>query len=400
MRDTKRRSDRQRIVIIGGGGTGAAAALDLAKRGFAPIIIERGELTSGTTGRHHGQLHCGARYALGDRRIARECMQESLILRRIVPQAIEYNEGLFVSVTDEDESYTEQFIEACREADIPAYRISVEQALEREPALDPGIRSAVVVPDGTIDPWRLCLSFFAAAEQAGTEVMRYTEVIGIDIRDKQVCGVRIIDHRTGVEEYIETGLILNAAGAWAGEIAEMAGIPLAVSPSPGSMVAVRGRLCSGVVSRLHPAGDGDIIVPQRGLTIIGSTQWLADDPDTVHTPEGDRQFLLDSAKRMMPAFVTKPVHAVWSASRPLYGAASGQAVRALSRDFTCIDHAATGHGGVIGFFSVIGGKATTLRGMGEAAADAVCARTGVHTPCTTRVEALPDHRSWYGRKEV
>ena len=400
MRDTKQTSERERVVIIGGGGTGAAAALDLAKRGFSPIIIERGELTSGTTGRHHGQLHCGARYALGDRRIARECMQESLILRRIAPQAIEYNEGLFVAVTEEDASYTEKFIEACLEADIPAREISVQEALSREPALDPGIRSAVVVPDGTIDPWRLCLSFFAAAEQAGTEVRRFTEVIGIDIRNRQVCGVRTIDHRTGMEEVIETSLILNAAGAWAGEIAGMAGIPLAVTPSPGTMVAVRGRLCSGVVSRLHPAGDGDILVPQRGLTIIGSTQWLAEDPDSVHTPEGDREFLLKSAKEMMPVFVSKPVHAVWSASRPLYGAASGHAVRALSRDFICIDHKTAEHGGVTGFFSIVGGKATTLRGMGEVAADAVCSRTGISMVCTTSEEVLPDHRSWYGRREV
>ena len=398
MRDTKRETDRERIVIIGGGGTGAAAALDLANRGFAPIIIERGELTSGTTGRHHGQLHCGARYALGDRRIARECMQESLILRRIVPQAIEYNEGLFVSVTEEDHSYTDRFIEACHEAGIPASPISVEEALRREPALDPGIRSAVVVPDGTIDPWRLCLSFFAAAEQVGTEVRRFTEVVDVDVQNQRVCGVRVLDHTTGAEEYIRTALVLNAAGAWAGEIAAMAGIPLAVTPSPGTMAAVRGRICSGVVSRLHPAGDGDIIVPQRGLTIIGSTQWLADDPDMVRTPAEDKQFLLTSAKRMMPSFVTKPVHAVWSASRPLYGAATGQAVRALSRDFICIDHKTLDHGGVRGLFSIVGGKATTLRGMGEAAADAVCADVGVTARCTTSETVLPDHRTWYGKR--
>jgi len=67
------------VVIIGGGGTGAATAYDLALRGFTVALFERGELTSGTTGRHHGQLHSGARYALGDTRIAQECMAETRI---------------------------------------------------------------------------------------------------------------------------------------------------------------------------------------------------------------------------------------------------------------------------------------------------------------------------------
>ncbi|MDX9899366.1 MAG: FAD-dependent oxidoreductase, partial [Spirochaetia bacterium] len=46
-----------RVCVIGGGGTGAALAYDLCLRGFTVILLEKGELTSGTTGRHHGQLH-------------------------------------------------------------------------------------------------------------------------------------------------------------------------------------------------------------------------------------------------------------------------------------------------------------------------------------------------------
>ena len=56
----------EHIVIIGGGGTGAALAHDLALRGFQVSLFERGELLSGTTGRHHGLLHSGGRYAVDD----------------------------------------------------------------------------------------------------------------------------------------------------------------------------------------------------------------------------------------------------------------------------------------------------------------------------------------------
>jgi glycerol-3-phosphate dehydrogenase len=48
------------VLIIGGGGTGAALAHDPTLRGLRVTLVERGELTSGTTGRHHGLLHSGA----------------------------------------------------------------------------------------------------------------------------------------------------------------------------------------------------------------------------------------------------------------------------------------------------------------------------------------------------
>ena len=51
------------VIVIGGGGTGAAVIHDLTQRGFKATLVERGELTSGTTGRHHGLLHSGGRYA-------------------------------------------------------------------------------------------------------------------------------------------------------------------------------------------------------------------------------------------------------------------------------------------------------------------------------------------------
>jgi glycerol-3-phosphate dehydrogenase len=55
------------VLIAGGGGTGGALAHDLSLRGLHMTLVERGELTSGTTGRYHGLLHSGARYAVNDR---------------------------------------------------------------------------------------------------------------------------------------------------------------------------------------------------------------------------------------------------------------------------------------------------------------------------------------------
>ncbi|HEY6566169.1 MAG TPA: FAD-dependent oxidoreductase, partial [Actinomycetota bacterium] len=71
------------VLIVGGGGTGGALAHDLALRGVRVTLVERGEFTSGTTGRHHGLLHSGARYAVNDHESAVECIEENMLLRHI-----------------------------------------------------------------------------------------------------------------------------------------------------------------------------------------------------------------------------------------------------------------------------------------------------------------------------
>jgi len=390
------------VIVIGGGGTGAAVAYDLSLRGARVTLLERGELTSGTTGRHHGQLHCGARYAVQDREIGRECMEESEILRRIAPDSIEFNYGLFVALTAEDEQYCDTFLPACRACGIPARLLTAGQALAMEPHLNPKLRLAVLVPDGSMDAWRLALQFFASARHQGVDIRNFCEVVqlnlggsGGDGAQSRITGVEVRDYRCGREYVLEADLVVNATGAWSRKVAGMAGIDIAISPSPGTMVAVKGRLTNMVISRLHPAGDGDIIVPQRNLSIIGSTQWLAEDPEDLSVPIRDVESLLVSAAEMLPAFKDAPFHTAWAAPRPLVGQAGGGAgLRSLSRDFTLIDHREAD--GVDRFLSIIGGKATTLRGMAQITADRVCRQLGIEAECRTADRPLQPARSFYG----
>ena len=388
------------MIVIGGGGTGAALAYDLALRGLKVTLLERGELTSGTTGRHHGQLHCGARYAVQDREIGRECMEENAILRRIAPSSIEFNYGLFVALNAEDERYADSFVPACEACGIPTRLLTANQALAMEPRLNPKLRLAVQVPDGSMDAWRLALQFFASARALGADIRNFSEVIGLNLVESEEVGthhrvtaVTVRDVRSGEEYELEADLVINACGAWSRQVARMAGIDIPVSPSPGTMVAVKGRLTNMVISRLHPPGDGDIIVPQRNLSIIGSTQWLAEDPDSISVPGSDVENLLASAAEMVPAFRDAPFHAAWAAPRPLVGDAVGDAgLRSLSRDFSLIDHQSDG---VERFLSIIGGKATTLRGMARITADRACAQLGIEAACRTAERPLLPARSFY-----
>ena len=76
------------VIIIGGGATGAGIARDCALRGLSVTLLERHDIATGATGRNHGLLHSGARYAVTDGESARECIAENQILKRIAKHRI------------------------------------------------------------------------------------------------------------------------------------------------------------------------------------------------------------------------------------------------------------------------------------------------------------------------
>lgn len=381
------------IIVVGGGGTGAAVIHDLTQRGLHATLLERGELTSGTTGRHHGLLHSGGRYAVKDQESAIECIEENWILRKIAPEALELNEGLFVAITPEDEAYADAFLAGCEACKIPTRVLTPKQALELEPNLNPKLRLAVQVPDGTIDAWRLPLHFFATAKHRGADIRTYAEVIGFHRQAGIVSGVHVRDHITNQEYDLKGDLVVNATGAWAEQITRMAEAKVPVRPSPGVMVAVQGRYHNMIINRLHASGDGDIIVPQRNLSIIGTTSWVVDDPDKLGLPEDHVQLMFTNGAEMVPAIKNAPFRAAWAAARPLIGSKGADEGRELSRTFKCFDHKERDN--VEGLVTICGGKATTLRGMAETTVDVICRKLGLDLPCRTKEEMLLPYRAYY-----
>ncbi len=387
------RSPAPHVVIVGGGGTGAALALDLVLRGLRVTLVERGEITSGTTGRHHGLLHSGARYAVNDAESAVECIQENQLLRRVAPGSFEENDGLFVGIDDEDMAYGEKLFAACGETGIPARWQTPAEALNLEPNLNPDLKGAIQVPDATFDAMRLPLRWFATAKARGAVIQPFCEVTEMVVRDACVMGVRGHDHRTERDFEVGADLVVNAGGPWAEKIAAMAGADVPIQPSPGVLLALRGRLCNMVINRMHKSGDGDIVVPQRGLSIVGTSSWVVKDPDDLGVPEDHVQKMYAEGSKIIPAVRSAPFRQAWSAARPLIGGGGADTGRELSRTFKCFDHME--RDGVGGFVTISGGKATTARAMAETTADVVCRKLGIEAPCLTRETVLLPHTAYY-----
>jgi glycerol-3-phosphate dehydrogenase len=373
------------VVVIGGGSSGAAIAYDLALRGIRVTLLERGGIAGGTTGHNQAQLHSGARYAIRDPESARECIADNRVLRKIMVDGLELNDGLFIALNEEHLAYLPLFLEGCARCGIPTREISIVEALRLEPNLNPNILAAIQVPDGVFDPYRFTLSFVASAIKKGAKVSPFNEVVGLDVQHGRV---KVLNRSKRIEENIECDAIINAAGPWAKEIAALADVHIDLEASAGVMVTIRKRICNTVINLLAPPGDSDIIVPQRQTSILGTTSWMVEDADKISIPPDHIVEILKMADWLIPDASKEPVHGVMAAARPLIKK-GGESGRDATRSFACFDHAGEGKQG---FFSIIGGKTTTARLMAEKMVDMVCARLGVDAECQTSTVALCSYR--------
>lgn len=373
----------RKVIVIGGGITGSAIAYDLSLRGLKVVLLERGSIGSGTSGRTHGLLHSGCRY-VKDPHVAAECYRENMVLRKIAPFLFETNGGLFIAVTDEDLEYKERFLKGCEESGIPVKEISRKDALRLEPNLNPDLKAAIVVPDATFDPLKVILSFLASAKVRGAEVRAFNEVIGFVREGDEVVGVKVWDKTTGKKYAVKADVVVNATGAWGGKVGKLAGVYVPVKPSPGVMVSLDERVVDMVINRLNPPSDGDITLSHRGTSVIGTTSWYVDDPDNVEIPREHVERLIKRGAEMVPIVRETRIRSAYVSSRPLIEEI-GESSREVSRSFLVIDHEKDGAKGII---SVIGGKFTTARLMAEKTADMVCEKLGIDAECRTDKEPL------------
>src|SRR5215510_14057771 len=181
------------VLVIGGGATGAGVAWDAALRGLDVILVDRADLSEGTSGRFHGLLHSGGRYVVKDPRAAEECIAENRILRRTAADCIEDTGGLFVSTPWDDPAFGDTFVEGCRATGVPVVEISVAEALQREPRLHPGISRAFTVPDASIDAWKLVWGCARSAQEHGAEILIYHRVVRLERSDGRVSGALVRD---------------------------------------------------------------------------------------------------------------------------------------------------------------------------------------------------------------
>jgi len=377
------------VIVIGGGATGSGTARDCARRGLRTLMLERYDIATGATGRNHGLLHSGSRYAVTDRESAEECIKENMILKRIASHCVEKTDGLFLTLPEDDIAYQSKFIEACHTAGIDAKAIDPKEALLLEPSANPSIIGAVIVPDGTVDPFRLTLSNIMDAKQHGAKIETYHEVLGLIKEQNRVIGVRVYDHIAKEEKNLYASVIVNAGGIWGQKIAEYADLKIKMFPAKGSLLIFGHRVNNMVLNRCRKPADSDILVPGDTICLIGTTSTHVpyEEIDNMYVTPEEVDILIREGGKLSPTLLQTRILRGYAGVRPLVASDDDPSGRNVSRGIVLLDHAT--RDGLEGFITITGGKLMTYRLMAEWATDLVCKKLNNTTPCTTAEANLP-----------
>lgn len=377
------------VLIIGGGATGTGLARDLALRGIACVVVEKQDINAGASGGNHGLLHSGARYVASDPSSACECKKEGRLLKKMAAHCIEETGGLFVAVAGDDERYIADFPTLCTNASIEAHPVDLQLAREMEPALSDKLIAAYAVDDATIDPFKLSLDNIAHAQQLGATLRRHTQVTRLEIHRHRIQRAVLQDHVTGREITIEPEIVVNASGAWAGQVAALSGAAIEMLYSKGSLLVTQERISRRVINRLRMATDGDILAPGGTVSILGTTSERTASPDAIYPKIHEVDHIIEQGAAMMPILESTRYIRAYCGVRPLISSGGKEDDRSVSRGFTLIDHRDDPRP-LSNFITISGGKLTTYRLMAEKTADRVCQHLGISAPCRTRTEPLPN----------
>ncbi len=377
------------VIIVGGGITGAGTARDCSLRGLRVLLVERHDLATGATGRNHGLLHSGARYAVTDRESAEECIRENMILRKIARHCVEETEGLFLTLPEDDLAYQAKFVASCHAAGIKARIIDPKEALRMEPSANPDIIGAVQVPDGAVDPFRLTSANIIDAKLNGAKVLVYSEVTKLIKEGDTVKGVEIFNHITKRTEQYFAPVTVNAAGIWGQRIAEFAGAKINMFPAKGALLIFGHRVNNVVLNRCRKPANADILVPGDTICLIGTTSSRIpfEECDNMYVTADEVDVLLKEGEKLAPSLASTRILRAYAGVRPLVATDDDPSGRNISRGIVLLDHET--RDGIKGFISITGGKLMTYRLMAEWAADLVCKKLNVAQSCMTMNIPLP-----------
>ena len=380
------------VIIIGGGATGAGMARDCARRGLQTLLLERLDIATGATGRNHGLLHSGARYAVTDKESAEECIKENMILKRIASHCVEETNGLFLTLPEDDINYQSKFVESCISAGINAQIIEPKEALFLEPSANRDIIGAVRVPDGSVDPFRLTASNMIDAKNHGAEVCTYHEVIGLLREQDRIVGVKVFDHKSKEVKEMYASVVVNAGGIWGQHISAFADIKINMLPAKGALLIFGHRINNMVLNRCRKPADADILVPGDTISLIGTTSSNIpyDQIDNMIVTPQEVDVLIREGEKLAPILNRTRILRAYAGVRPLVASDNDPTGRSVSRGIVLLDHAK--RDGLEGYVTITGGKLMTYRLMAEWATDLVCQKLGISNKCTTAEENLPGSR--------
>lgn len=358
------------VIVVGGGVTGAGVLRHAVEHELTALLVERGDFACGTSSRSSKLVHGGLRY-LAQGQIA--LTRRSIVAReRLLDQLPGLVEPLgFLAALYGGPGERLRIGAGLKLYDALAGRhdrrsLNRTGMLRAAPSLRrDGLRGGFAYRDATTDDARLVLRLLREAGVRGGVPLNYVSAREILPVGARVGGLRIRDERTGRERTLRARLVVNATGAWAGELAGHGDVPLRLRPLRGShLIFLWWRLpVARAVAVAHPADRRPVFVyPWEGATLLGTTD--VDAPDALDEPARisptEREYLLQSLDLIAPGLELTAADALSSFAgiRPVVddtGAHPSKASR---------EHAVLHDSGLV---TITGGKLTTFASIARAA---------------------------------
>lgn len=263
-------------VIIGGGLIGTSIAYQLGKRLNKVVLIEKAEIGGQTSGSCDKAIFLQSKKPGFPIKLARASRNMFHHLEEDLGMSFEFNPsgGMIIIESEKYKPFMQDFVANQRKAGMEVEMLDRKQALEQQPYLSPEIEgSTFCSEDAEVNPMRLTQAFAHGAEKENVDVRTYTAVTDIFIDRGQVTGV---DTTKGP---ISTNLVINAAGPFASNIAEMVGVRLPIEPRRGAILITErvepilngSMLSSQYIAAKHVVGDHEMPPYGVGLS-LGQTE--------------------------------------------------------------------------------------------------------------------------------
>ncbi|MGM7665953.1 FAD-dependent oxidoreductase [Microbacterium sp. A93] len=401
-----RESARTTVVVIGAGINGISTFRDLAMQGVDVLLVERNDFASGATAASSHMIHGGIRYLEnGEFRLVKESVQERNGLLKIAPHYVKPLEttipiystfsGILTAplrfLTHKSGKPQERgaflikigltlYDTFSRDGGtVPRHRfVGRKKSLAQLPALDPNIKYTATYYDASVhDPERLALDVLRDGEaaHAGAHALNYVEAIGMDDT-----GVRLRDRETGTEFHVAADVVVNASGPWTDITNDSLGTDTAfMGGTKGSHIVLdHPELLDATAGREiffeHSDGRIVLIYPLKGRVLVGTTDLEADPRQPARCTDEEVQYFFDLIAHVFPTIAVDRSQIVYrySGIRPLPHH-DDTAPGFVSRDYR-IERRKDASSPAV--FSLVGGKWTTFRALGENLADHVLAELG------------------------
>jgi glycerol-3-phosphate dehydrogenase len=391
------------VIVIGAGVNGAGIARDAAQRGLKVLLLDKGDVASGTTSWSTRLIHGGLRYLEhGEIRLVRESLRERETLLRIAPHLVKpllmqipiYKQARRGVLTIRAGMVAYDLLSF--DKSLERHRmLSREETIRRAPGLNAeGLLGAAAYYDAQIEyAERLVLENVLSASQHGAAIQTYSRVEGLIIEASEARGVLVTDLIENKAYTAHAPLTINASGPWVDQVLmkEKPPVDRMICGTKGSHLVVDafpGAPVDALYSEAHADGRPFFIIPWNGAYLIGTTDLCyTGDLDKVEAGEDEIDYLLTETNRLFPQanLSRDALRYTYSGVRPL-PCRNDRDPSGITRRHFIRDHAPS----LNGFISIIGGKLTTYRNLSEQAVDLLFKKLGGISPqCRTANELLP-----------